>query len=160
MCPHGASTPEELTHPEIFEAFEILKKAGKVRYLGVSSHSDPGGVLKAAVDSDKYAVAMVAYNVCNQQFMNHHVAEAKQRDLGVIAMKVARPVHPGKGRGEVDPKRIEKLEAIVRGDWSVPQKAYLWGLRNENLSAVISNMVDDQQLQDNLKLPALVDQNG
>ena len=92
--------------------------------------------------------------------MNHHVAEAKERDLGVIAMKVARAVHPGKGRGEADPARIEKLEAIVSGNLSVPQKAYVWGLRNENLSAVIANMVDDEQLQDNLKLPAMVDQSG
>jgi aryl-alcohol dehydrogenase-like predicted oxidoreductase len=160
MCPHGASSPEELTHPEIFEAFELLKKAGKVRYLGVSSHSDPAGVLKAAVDAGNYSVAMVAYNVCNESFMNDRIAEAKSRGLGVIAMKVARTVHPGKGRGNGDPKRIEKLDAIVKGSWSVPQKAYLWGLSNDNLSAVISNMTDDAQLEENLKLPGLRNRSG
>ena len=41
MCPHGANTPAEvLNFPEIFAAFETLKKAGKVRHLGVSSHTN------------------------------------------------------------------------------------------------------------------------
>jgi aryl-alcohol dehydrogenase-like predicted oxidoreductase len=160
MCPHGASSPEELMHDEIFEAFELLKKAGKVRHLGVSSHSDPAGVLKAAVESGKYSVAMVAYNVANESFMNGPLAEAKTADVGVIAMKVARTVYPGDGRREPDPKRIEKLAAIIDGPWSVPQKAYLWGLSNDNLSAVISNITNDHQLEENLKLPAVRDQIG
>ena len=92
--------------------------------------------------------------------MNQRIAEAKKHDLGVIAMKVARTVYPGGGRGEVDPKRIEKLEAVVDGPWSLPQKAYLWGLGNDNLSAVISNITNEQQLEENLKLPAIRDQIG
>jgi aryl-alcohol dehydrogenase-like predicted oxidoreductase len=160
MCPHGASSPEELAHPEMFEAIDSLKKSGKIRHLGVSSHSDPAGVLTAAVDSRKYSVAMVAYNVTNHGFMDNCIAKAKSLDLGVIAMKVARAVYPGTGRGEADPSRIEKLESIVEGSWSVPQKAYLWGLSNTNLSAVISNITDDQHLEENLKLPAIRDQLG
>jgi aryl-alcohol dehydrogenase-like predicted oxidoreductase len=157
MCPHGASSPEELAHPEIFEAFEVLRKAGKVRHLGVSSHSDPAGVLKAAVDSGHYSAAMVAYNISNAEFMNERIAEAKSLDLGVIAMKVARPVNPGSGRSGGDPELIAKLKSAVDGSWSIPQKAYLWGLGNEDLSAVISNMTDDQQLEENLQLPAARD---
>ncbi len=153
MCPHGASSPEELNHPEIFEAFDILKKAGKVRHLGVSSHSDPAGVLKAAVDSEMYSMAMVAYNVANHRFMREAIKSAKGNDFGVIAMKVARAVHPGPGRGTPKPQRVAKLQSEVAGQWSIPQKAYLWGLNNDSLSAVISNMVDDKQVKENLPLP-------
>jgi aryl-alcohol dehydrogenase-like predicted oxidoreductase len=46
----GIETPYEVTHtPEVFEAFEILKKAGKARHLGFSAHSDPAGILDAAI---------------------------------------------------------------------------------------------------------------
>ncbi len=159
MCPHGASSPEELAHPEILEAFEALKKAGKVRHLGVSSHSDPAGVLKAAIDSTMYSMAMVAYNVANHAYLDERIAEAKTKDLGVIAMKVARAVHPGPGRGAPQPQRLAKLQAQVEGEWNVPQKAYLWGLGNRSLSAVISNMVNARQVRDNLPL-VLADRQG
>ena len=154
MCPHGASSAEELTnYPEILEAFDILKRAGKVRHLGVSSHSDPAGVLAAAVKSQIYSVAMVAYNVVNHAFMDKALADAHANDVGVIAMKVARAVHPGANRGTVSPERLARLHNLVQGDWTVPQKAYLWGLRNPHLSAVISNMVNAEQVSSNLPLP-------
>jgi aryl-alcohol dehydrogenase-like predicted oxidoreductase len=155
MCPHGASSPAELlNYPEIFEAFETLKKAGKVRHLGVSAHTDPAGIVRAALQAGVYSMAMVAYNIVNHTFVDDALAEAHSRDFGVIAMKVARPVFPGQGRSAADPARLELLDREIRGDWSVPQRAYLWALRNKNLSAVVSNMVDADQVRDNLILPA------
>jgi aryl-alcohol dehydrogenase-like predicted oxidoreductase len=155
MCPHGASSPYELTQfPEIFEAFEELKRAGKVRHLGVSAHSDPAGVLRAALQTGVYSVAMLAYNVVNHTFVDAALAEAHARDFGVIAMKVARPVYPGLGRGDGHATGIRRLEQEIPGDWSLPQRAYLWALQNPHLSAAISNMVDLDQVQANLKLPA------
>ena len=154
MCPHGASSPDELLkYPEILEAFETLKRAGKVRYLGVSSHSDPAGVLSAAVSSNPYAAAMLAYNIVNHSFLDDVIAEAKQADVGVIAMKVARPVYPGPNRGTGDAEAAQRLERMIPGEWSTPQRAYLWALRNQNLSAVISNMVTADHVRENIGLP-------
>jgi predicted aldo/keto reductase-like oxidoreductase len=161
MCPHGANSAYELIHyPEIFEAFESLKKAGKVRHLGVSAHNDPAGVLRAAIEAKVYSMAMVAYNIVNQRFLVSALEAAKRNDLGVVAMKVARPVHHGKDYDKADdPKRVRMIEEAVPGPWKVPQKAYLWALQNPNLSAVISEMVNDAMVKDNLplagkKLPA------
>ena len=71
MCPHGCNTAYEmLNFPETFEAFETARKAGKARFLGVSAHSDPAGVLEAAVKSKIYSVAMVAYNIVNHRFVD------------------------------------------------------------------------------------------
>lgn len=154
MCPHGASTGQELlTHPEIFDAFEALKKAGKVRHLGVSAHNDPGGILEAAVETGKYEAAMVAYNVINHSYVDRALERAHKANLGVIAMKVARPVHAGRNDGTKDnPQRVAKIEAAVPGALKVPQKAYVWALRNPNLSAVISEMGSAAIAKDNLPL--------
>jgi len=154
MCPHGASTPYELLHyPEIFEAFDVLRKAGKVRHLGVSAHTDPAGILRAAMKTGVYSAAMVAYNIVNHRFVAQALEEAKQRDFGVIAMKVARPVYHGRDYDKTDdPRRVKLVEEAVPGPWNIPQKAYLWALRNQNLSAVISEMVDAAMVKDNLPL--------
>ncbi|HEY3128246.1 MAG TPA: aldo/keto reductase [Acidobacteriota bacterium] len=152
LCPHGANTPYELLNfPEIFEAFETLKKMGKVRYLGVSAHTDPGGILEAAVEAKLYSMAMVAFNVVNQSYVATALKRAKDNDLGVIAMKVARPVYPSPNR-PADPRRAKLLDEAVSGSWKPPQKAYLWALRNPNLTAVISEMVNAEMVKDNLPL--------
>ncbi|MBL8177349.1 MAG: aldo/keto reductase [Bryobacterales bacterium] len=154
MCPHGACSGYELlNYPEIFDAFEVLRKAGKVRFLGVSAHSDPGGVLAAAALSGKYSVAMVAYNIVNHGFVDASLAKAHAAGVGVIAMKVARAVHNGRNNGTIDPpERVAKIEAAVSGPLKVPQKAYVWALRNAKLSAVISEMGSGAIARDNLPL--------
>ena len=151
MCPHGANTAYELQNfPEIFEAFEVLKKSGKVRHLGVSAHTDPAGVLNGAIDAKVYSVAMVAYNVVNQARVAPALERAKRADLGVIAMKVARPVHPGKQAA--DPERLKLLDTAMPGTMKVPQRAYLWALKNSNITAVNSEMINQQMVDDNLPL--------
>jgi aryl-alcohol dehydrogenase-like predicted oxidoreductase len=154
MCPHGASSEEELTlYPEIHEAFVQLKQSGKVRYLGVSSHSDPAGVLKGAIKAGIYSVAMVAYNIVNHPFLHGALKQANENGVGVVAMKLARAVNPGRGRGNVDASRVQKIQSAVPGARSIPQKAYLWALKNPHLSAGISNMTNLKQVEANLKLP-------
>lgn len=152
-CPHGANTPfEVLGHPEIFDAFEKLKKDGKVRHLSVSAHNDPAGILEAAVEAQAYSMAMIAYNIVNHRFVDQALEKAKQHDLGVIAMKVARPVHDGRPGRTVDPARVALIEQAVPGPLKVPQKAYVWALRNPNLAAVISEMGNLELVKDNLPL--------
>ena len=154
MCPHGASSYAEVTRfPEVFEAFETLKKAGKVRHLGVSAHSDPAGVIQGAMDAKVYSAAMIAYNIVNHSFVDKTLAKVKNADFGVIGMKVARPVHHGrKNYPPDDPKRVALIEGAVPGPLKVPHKAYLWALRNPLISAVNSEMINQRMVDENLPL--------
>lgn len=152
MCPHGVTTPFELkNYPEIFEALEELKTAGKVRHFGISAHTDPAGNLQAAMASGVYSAAMVAFNIVNRARVEPVLARAKANDFGVIAMKVAKPVHPG-GKSQAQPERVKLIEGAVTGELKTPQKAYVWALRNPNLSSVISEMVNQQHVAENLPL--------
>lgn len=152
MCPHGCNTPYEmLNFPETFEAFETARKAGKARFLGVSAHSDPAGALETAARSKMYSVAMVAYNIVNHRYVEPALEQAAKAGVGVIAMKVARPVHPGRGRPS-DPARVRLIQQAVPGELKPPQKAYVWALRNPHLSAVISEMGDRALVDENLPL--------
>lgn len=154
MCPHGANCPEEVNVPEVFEIFSELKKQGKARYLGVSSHNDPAGVLKAAAETGKYDVAMIAYNVANDGYLEGAIRRAHTAGMGVIAMKVAMAV--ATQHEELRPLpawRGEKLNQLIPDDdMKLPVKAYLWALQNPRLSAVISNMWDEQYVRENLSV--------
>ena len=154
MCPHGASSFAETQVPEIHETFEKLRQEGKVRALGVSAHNDPAGVLRGAVASGVYSAAMVAYNVVNHAHVAPALEEAKSADFGVIAMKVAQAVFEPNREAKPRPERVALLDRTVPGELNTFQKAYRFGLSNPNLSAVVSNMVDEKQVNENLAVIA------
>ena len=151
MCPHGANAPEDLNSPEILGTFLELKEQGKVRFLGVTSHNDPAGILRAATDCGHYDAAMVAYNVINGGYLDDAIRHAKAKDIGVIAMKVAMAVATHHKQLQPVPDwRIAKVNRIVPGDDKPPVKAYLWSLQDPRISAVISNLWDKAYIEENL----------
>ncbi len=153
MCPHGAGSYEEVQIEETFTTFEQLKKDGKVRFLGVSTHNDPAGVLRAARETGLYQVAMVAYNIINGGYMEREIELAKESGMGIIAMKAAMAVATQHKELQPIPEwRIQKVQRIVPGDMKAPVKAYLWALQNQNISAVISNLWDEQHVNENLSV--------
>ena len=153
MCPHGANCAEEVSIPEIYSTFKELKQEGKVRYLGFSSHNDPAGVLRAAADSGEYDMAMVAYNVINGGYLDATIKHAADQGMGIIAMKAAMAVATHHEAIKPIPEwRISKVDRIVPGNLKAPLKAYLWALQNPNISAVISNLWDEQFINENLSI--------
>jgi aryl-alcohol dehydrogenase-like predicted oxidoreductase len=153
MCPHGGAAPEELQCPEIIEVFNDLKKQGKVRFLGVSSHSDPAGVLRTATQLGHYDVVMCAYNVVNGAALDEPIRQATAKGVGVIGMKVAHAIATHhKALQPIPEWRIQMINRIIPGDMKPPMKAYLWALQNPNISAVISNLWDENYVRENLGL--------
>ena len=150
MCPHACSSPAEVQIHEIYEAFEKLRQQGKVRFLGVSAHNDPAGVLRAAMQTGVYSLAMVACNILNWHYVAPVVEEAYKQNFGVIAMKTAQVIfQPDRSTTPV-PERAALLEQTISGDLNLHQKAYRFVLNNPHISAVISQMENEQQVRENL----------
>lgn len=153
MCPHGACVPEELDNPHIYETFQEIRKQGKVRFLGVTSHNESAGTLRKAAQLGHYDVAMVAYNVVNGGYVEQAILDASAKGMGIIAMKAAHAVATHhKPLQPVPQWRIDKVNRIVAGDMKAPMKAYLWALQNPHISAVISNLWDETYIRENLSL--------
>ncbi len=154
MCPHGADCAEDVQVPEIWETFAKLKQDGKVRFLGVSTHNDPAGVLRAVAEIGQFDVCMCAYNVANGGYLEDAIRYAHQEvGMGIIAMKAAMAVATHHKAIQPIPQwRIDKVNRIVPGDMKAPMKAYIWALQNPNLSAVISNLWDEKFVEENLSL--------
>jgi aryl-alcohol dehydrogenase-like predicted oxidoreductase len=153
MCPHGANSPEDLECPEIVETFQQLKKQGKVRFLGVTSHNDPAGVLRAATAAGYYDVAMVAYNVINGGYLEEPIRQAAAKGMGIISMKAAHAVATHhKALQPIPDWRVQKINRVIAGEMKAPMKAYLWALQNPHISAVISNLWDETFVNENLSL--------
>ncbi|MEM9419331.1 MAG: aldo/keto reductase [Planctomycetota bacterium] len=147
-CPHSVESPEAFDDEALHEEMPAFRKEGKARALAFSCHNDTGRILEAGSATGLYDVAMVGYNIVNHLMMDPIIEAAHGRGVGVIAMKVARPVIV-----DAQEWRIAKLNEMVPGDeLSLAQKAYLFALQNPHLSAVISDMKDQTMIDENLSL--------
>jgi len=73
--------------------------------------------------------------------------------MGIIGMKVAMAVATHHKSLQPTPAwRVEKVQRIVPGDMKPPMKAYLWALQNPHISGVISNLWDEQFVNENLSV--------
>jgi aryl-alcohol dehydrogenase-like predicted oxidoreductase len=153
MCPHGANTADEMDSPVIHETFADLKKQGKVRFLGVTSHNDPAATLRKAVELGHYDAVQMAYNVINAGYVDEAILQASAKNIGMIAMKTAHAVATHhKSLQPVPQWRIDKVNRVIPGDMKAPLKAYLWVLQNPHISAVNSNLWDETFVRENLAL--------
>ena len=80
---------ERLLDDEMLSAVDALKKAGKMRFLGVSSHGPQNmeDLLMTAVQSGHFDLIMPAFNFMQFPRIPDILKEAKKRGVAVIAMK-------------------------------------------------------------------------
>jgi uncharacterized protein len=137
---HAVNDVDRLMAPTFHEAFDRLKKDGKVRYLGVSSHTpDLETVMRTAVDSGRFDMIMVAYNFHNWPQLPAIFADAHARGMGVVAMKTLKGAYHTQ-LSDFTPSERE----------SFPQAAFKWVLSNENMSGLVVTMSRLEQIDEYL----------
>jgi aryl-alcohol dehydrogenase-like predicted oxidoreductase len=153
MCPHGANLGEELNNPHIYETFLELRKQGKVRFLGATSHNAAGETARRAAELGHVDAVQIAYNVINGGYVEQSIREASAHGVGIIAMKAAHAVATHhKSLQPVPQWRIDKIDRLIPGDMKPPMKAYLWVLQNPHVTAINSNLWDETFIRENLSL--------
>ena len=142
---HGKNSPAEVTG-DLIEAQQLAKKAGKIRFAGVSTHNGQKELLPFLARNPNIDVILTAYNFTMEPFMDAVIDEAAKAGKGIVAMKVmaggARRLQPG------DPnlKRLQADGGMLA--------ALKWVLRNPNVGTTIPSMTDMEQLDQNLKATA------
>ncbi len=150
---HGADSAKTLLDEEVLAAFDQLKKDGKIRFTGTSCHQDPVKVLIPAIKSGKYDMITLGYNAYSgsriekdkvyddyleRSGIEQVIALAREKDVGVVAMKSM----AGGNR--------QNLAAFKGKDVTLGQAKLKWVLKNESVSAVITEMETFELLQENL----------
>lgn len=68
-----------------YEALDDLKREGRIRFLGITSHNLE--ILKRAILSDRFDTIQVLYSFVEDDARTQIIPLAVERDIGVIAMK-------------------------------------------------------------------------
>ncbi len=134
---HSCDTVERLMDENVHEAFDRLKQQGKVRFLGVSTHTpNLEHVANTAIDSGHFDVLMLAYHFGAWPLLGEIIDRAAAKDIGVVAMKTLRGAkHHGLlwSRDERD---------------SYTQAAFKWVLANPSVSCLVISLWESAQLDE------------
>jgi len=72
------------------EKLETLKKAGKVRFLNLTSHTSPREAIEAGVDAGWYSSILSVIDTSTVERFQPAIARANQANVGMMAMKTTR----------------------------------------------------------------------
>ncbi|MBN2198420.1 MAG: aldo/keto reductase [Candidatus Aminicenantes bacterium] len=135
---HNVQYRDSVLFEPLLKALETIKKSGKARFVGVSTHGNMSEVLNVAAESGFYDVVLTSYNFRDQNLeaLEKAIARAAEAGLGVVAMKTQAGVYWDR----------EKTEPINM------KAALKWALRNPHIATAIPGMTAFDQLSLNLEV--------
>lgn len=120
-------------HEPYLAALEEMKKQGKTRFVGISTHKNEPEVIGAAVESGVYDVVLTTYNFRQPHVreIEKAIAEANRAGLGVIAMKTQAGAY-----WDSEKRHPINMKAALK-----------WALRNENVHTAIPGFTTFEQME-------------
>jgi hypothetical protein len=111
VAPHGATDPADVDYPQLREVLEKLKKEGKIRFCGFSTHANYVACCAAAIDSGwrDFVLAAVAITTLDPEMLD--LASKLQEEMSQKAGAAGkRPARQAAGGGK---KRLEDSREIM-----------------------------------------------
>jgi len=126
-----------LDNPQMHEAFEDAKKAGKARFLGMSGHDpDLMQVMNHAVDLKRFDVLLGRYSFLDYPDQDRLIAKAGKQGVAFVAMKTL----AGAKGADLDKFRDRHT--------SFKQAALKWVLSNHKVSTLIISINSRRQVDE------------
>jgi hypothetical protein len=135
---HGVSSRGQVLAPECLEGLAALKKSGKIRFAGVTTHSGMVEVIDAAIEAGAYDTVLTTYNFREPPGLGEAVRRAAAAGIGVIAMKIM--------AGGYRDAAVPGLDPF--------QGALRWVLKQPGVATTIPSHVTFEQLKQNLEAAA------
>jgi hypothetical protein len=135
----------------LFEAQREAKKAGKIRFAGVTTHFNMADMLPYLVERGQTDVTLASYNFTLKPEMTDAIQAAGRAGMGVVAMKVLAGGFARIQRGDrlydaapdALTKTLEREGAMLA--------AIKWALKNRSVDTAIICMTNFDQLNENLR---------
>jgi len=124
---HSLDDLSLLKNEELQAAYAQLKKEGKVRFTGFSTHNAKL-TLKQALGSDFTQVVLIIYSHMEGEEIEPLIEQVHQKGIGIVAMKV----FAGGRHGNLKP--------LINQEVSYPQSAIRWVMSNPNIDCCIVTM--------------------
>ncbi len=135
---HAVDSVEMVRHKEIVNAMLDLKKKGRVRFIGISTHKNEPLVINTMAEDGIWDVVLTSYNYRQTYLveMNSAIDRAVAAGIGVVAMKTL-------AGGWLDRERTKPVNV---------QAALRWVISNPNVHTTIPGITAFDQLETDLRI--------
>jgi aryl-alcohol dehydrogenase-like predicted oxidoreductase len=135
---HGGRSEKQILNKIVTDAFTEIKKQGKARHLGVSTHSNEPEVVQIIMDSGIYEVVLTAINFKQDHIdqLKEKIALAAEKGIGIIGMKTM-------------------AGAFMDREKTMPincKAALKWVLQDPNVHTTIPGITNIEQLAENISV--------
>jgi hypothetical protein len=126
---HNVWKKESALYEPIMKALEKVKKAGKARFVGITTHMNEPEVIHAAVDSKFYDVILTSYNFQQKHYteMRDAIGRAAQAGIGIVGMKAI----------------IGSRRTVVKN----PAAALKWVLQDPNVHTIVPGFTTFEEMK-------------
>lgn len=138
---HDIRHTDLLEYKPIINAVKKLKKDGRIKFMGFSTHGNEANVISAAADTKNWDVILTSYNF-KQTYVKElqaSLSKAAKSGIGIVAMKTMA------GGGFLDKEKTRRINSTA---------ALKWALSNPDITTAIPGMTEFDQLELNVKLLA------
>ena len=139
---HDKPSPDKVTDG-MMEAVQAAKQQGKIRFSGLTFHSNQQQMLTWMAKNGFFDVAMVAYNFSMDATMDQALAIASKAGIGIVDMKTM-------AGGFRFQKPSSPLYAKLKQD-GVHVSALRWALNRPNVHTTVPGICDMDQLDDAIR---------
>lgn len=135
---HSAESVEMVRHKEIVKTMLDLKKQGRVKFIGISTHKNEPLVINTMAEDGIWDVVLTSYNYRQTYLaeMNSAIEKAAAAGMGVVAMKTM-------AGGWLDKERTKPVNV---------QAALRWVISNPNVHTTIPGITAFDQLETDLRV--------
>jgi predicted aldo/keto reductase-like oxidoreductase len=131
----GVQHKEIALYEPYLKVLKEYKKAGKLEFLGVTTHTNEPEIIRAVTDCDVYDVVLTAHNFRknNREEIKEAIAYAAGKGMGIVAMKTQAGVYWDRRQK----KQMINMKAALK-----------WALQDENVHTAIPSFKNVDQLNE------------
>ncbi len=133
---HALKRETDLANPDWLAFLDEVKKEGKVRFVGFSTHTNMDLLLLENLKEAFFDVVLTVYNFKSNESLRDAIVAAAEANIGIIAMKT----------------QAGGYEDAAMGALSAHQSALKWVMNDPHVASTIPSMVTYDQLEENFKV--------
>jgi len=143
---HNFHQVAEVSNPKLFEFMTKMKKEGKARFTGFSSHTNMVSLLQEASRSNQHDVALVSYNFTHSKSLKEAIALAAKSGIGIVAMKTQAGGYKKEKMGGLNPHQAALKYVLMDQNVSCAVPGVTTVEEIEECAAVMQTLLTDQNI--------------
>jgi predicted aldo/keto reductase-like oxidoreductase len=141
---HSVQSAADLDNGALFEAMDQLKKDGKARASGISTHQNMTEIITRVTDEELCDTVLTSFNVsmADDKELIEAIDKAAAKGIGILAMKT-----------QAGGRQLPNQASLTKYDNAIVNTAMLkWAMRHESITTAIPGYTNFEHMKQDLSV--------